>query len=86
MNNSTALLVGIGIAVGVIVLLRPRGSAFNPASPDNWAYQGANAFGGAIAGERDWSLGAWLWEVTHPRQREAERGVTGNGYGVSGRW
>lgn len=50
--------------------------AVNPTSSENVAYRATNAVGGAIAGERHWSLGAWIWEVTHPAEVARERSLT----------
>jgi hypothetical protein len=39
----------------------------NPASPDNIIYDGLiGGAGRAITGDEDFSLGVWLFEVTHP--------------------
>lgn len=40
----------------------------NPASNQNLVYQGVNAVGGAVAGRSDWSLGSWVYDVTHPNE------------------
>lgn len=37
----------------------------NPASRDNVVYRGVNGIGGAISGEKDWTLGGWIYDVTH---------------------
>lgn len=39
----------------------------NPASDKNIFYGGANAIGGAIAGDTSgsWSLGGWIYDITH---------------------
>lgn len=39
--------------------------AVNPLNPDNIIYSGVNKVGGAIAGSDDWSLGGWIYDVTH---------------------
>ncbi len=54
--------IGAGISNG----------ALNPASTNNVVYQGVNAVGGALAGDNgrnadgSWTLGGWLYDVTHP--------------------
>jgi hypothetical protein len=42
----------------------------NPTSTENWAYRGVNAVGGAVAGQPSgsWSLGTWIYDITHPGQ------------------
>lgn len=40
-------------------------SAVKPSSPDNIVYRGVNGIGGAISGERDWTLGGWIYDITH---------------------
>lgn len=49
--------------------------AVNPTNPENVAYHTANVIGGELAGDNpdapgrnadgSWSLGAWLYDVTH---------------------
>ncbi|WP_341904003.1 hypothetical protein [Polaromonas sp. YR568] len=48
--------------------------SFNPASDQNLAYTGVNALGNAIvdasgpgrSADGSWSLGYWIYDVTHP--------------------
>ena len=43
----------------------------NPTSTDNWLYSGINAVGDVIDDGGDnnsFSLGSWLYEVTHPNE------------------
>jgi hypothetical protein len=40
------------------------GQAFNPVNQDNMFYGGVNAVGAKITGG-SWSLGSWLYNVTH---------------------
>ena len=42
------------------------GAAVNPVSDRNIFYRGTNAVGGALSGSSDWSLGSWIYDVTHP--------------------
>ena len=42
------------------------GNAINPVNPDNIFAGGVNAVGGALSGSSDWSLGSWIYDVTHP--------------------
>lgn len=52
-------------------------TAFNPTSPENVAYQTINTWGGNLTtdpmgpgkyADGSWSLGAWLYDVSHPFQ------------------
>lgn len=51
------------------------GNAINPVNPNNVFYSGVNAVGGAIVqdpagpgknADGSWTLGGWLFDVTHP--------------------
>ena len=73
-NKHLAGLIVVG-ALGAWYLTRKAsaaavaaGSAINPVNPDNIFYGGVNEIGGAIAGEKSWSLGSWLYDVTHPNE------------------
>ncbi len=46
--------------------LEAAGQAVNPTSDKNLAYTGVNAVGAAVTGDKDFSLGSWLYDVTHP--------------------
>lgn len=37
----------------------------NPADPNNIMYSGIGAVGTVISGDYDWSLGTWLYDVSH---------------------
>lgn len=69
-------LQGIGgsIADGASALADAAATDLNPASDQNLAYRGVNAFGGAIASsptapgvnaDGSWTFGGWLYDVTH---------------------
>lgn len=49
------------------------GQAVNPTSDKNLAYRGVNAVGGALTGDDSFSLGSWLYDVTHPGESESIR-------------
>lgn len=40
--------------------------SLNPVNPDNIFYGAVNETGAAITGNNNFSLGAWIWEATHP--------------------
>ena len=65
-----AALVGGGYVVyrasKLAVDLAPH---LDPTSTDNVFYSGANDIGGALSGEGDdFSLGVWIYEITHPNE------------------
>lgn len=68
----TTLIVA-GVAVVGLWYLKRQGvqtvkdaaNAVNPVNPDNVFARGVNSVGGAIAGEEDWSLGSWIYDLTH---------------------
>jgi hypothetical protein len=68
----SALIVGLAwlairLAKGV------QTGALNPASANNLAYQGANSIGEALTGDKDFSLGGWLYDKTHSDPMAAPR-------------
>lgn len=40
--------------------------AVNPTNRDNIFYSGVNSVGAAVSGDKDWSLGGWIYDITHP--------------------
>lgn len=88
--NGTAVLALVAVAaVGYVAWkgvpkLREAANAINPLNHDNVFAQGVNAVGGAIVTAPDgagknadgsWSLGGWLYDVTHPAEAAAVRSV-----------
>ena len=41
-------------------------SKVNPASADNFIYSGVSAVGSKISGDKNWNLGGWIYDITHP--------------------
>jgi hypothetical protein len=41
------------------------GQAVNPTSDQNLAYQGVNSVGRVLTGDQSFSLGSWLYDLTH---------------------
>ena len=78
--DSKAAMVGVGVlALGVVVYLIGRqlkgaagaaaaavGQAINPGSDKNLAYRAVTAVGAAASQDEGWTLGGWLYDVTHP--------------------
>lgn len=76
----TDLVVMGGIALGVaglgyLAYRRLAGAidsgALDPTNRNNVAYSGVNKVGEALTGEKGWSLGGWIYDITH--QEETER-------------
>jgi len=42
--------------------------AINPVNPDNIFNEGVNSVGSAISGDDDWSLGGWIYDITHDEE------------------
>lgn len=78
--NTKAAAYGVAILVGTAVVYwivnklldkasdaaTAAGNAVNPTSDQNLAYRGVNAVGSAISGDEHWTLGGWIYDVTHP--------------------
>lgn len=57
---------GKGVANAVPKALGAAGSAINPLNPENIFASGVNAVGAALSGSPGFSLGSWIYDVTHP--------------------
>jgi ABC-type uncharacterized transport system permease subunit len=71
-NWKTILAVtGAGIVVYLFfkreagAALKAVGQAVNPVSDKNLAYQGVNAVGSAITGDKAWTLGGAIYDLFH---------------------
>lgn len=53
----------------------PDEHTFDPTSDKNLAYRGTNAVGAALTGDKSFSLGSWLYDITHPGEGAAIRGT-----------
>ena len=42
----------------------------NPADPRNMAYSGVNAVGHVLTGDSNFTLGGWIYDITHPSVAE----------------
>ncbi len=67
------VLAAIAGAAAAAVLARKAQAAASealeaiaPTNPDNVFYGGVNALGRALSGDPAWTLGGWLYDVTHP--------------------
>ena len=104
-----AVLVGVGLLVGGLVLWRASrvagavtgeawegvkdgaatvGGWVNPTADTNLIYRGINAVGGAVAGEKDWSLGGAVYDWANPEPEPVTSGGGGSfqGTGATGSW
>lgn len=63
-------------------------TTFNPASDQNFVYRGVNGMGSSLTGDQHFTLGGWLYDVTHPEPKPYTSGGGGqfNGHGASGGW
>lgn len=81
MNKGTQVGLGIGVAiVGAFVLwkvfkggLSAVGTAVNPLSDQNLAYQGVSALTQSLTGDNT-SFGGWLYDSTHSGQASVDNG------------
>ncbi len=99
MKTTTNLaIIATGAAVVAFIIYRsvPKlaaaagdaAHAVNPLNPENVFATGVNNVGAVLAGQApgSWSLGSWLYDVTHPDEaRELGLGPTNTG-GASGNW
>lgn len=67
--------IGAGIGVGVVAVVALSGigfvlyknrEKFNPVSDKNLAYISVNKVGADLTGDQYFTLGTWLYNVTHP--------------------
>ena len=107
MKTQTLLIVGAvgGVAIAGLVIgrkaLQVGGQAVDLAKEGAWAvtpwnndnviYGGVNSVGGAITGDSSFSLGSWIYDVTHPEPTPAPSYTSGgggqfNGHGATGGW
>lgn len=71
LKNKLPSLAAVGATVG------SAAQAVNPLNRDNVFYAGVNAAGAQVTGDRDFSLGAKLWEWVNPGQTALERSIVG---------
>lgn len=75
--NTTHLLLAAGavvVAAAVVYQVRQGaadavtkiGQSVDPTSRDNIFYRGVNKVGESISGRQGWTLGGWIYDVTHP--------------------
>lgn len=72
-SNTGALVVGgVIVAVGVYVAQKKAKEtaeqalqAINPVNNDNVFNQGVSAVGRKLSGNSNWTLGGWIYDITH---------------------
>lgn len=80
MSPKTEFFIGAGIVAALMLIgyalakktaaavgtaASAVGTAINPNSADNLIYQGVTAVGNTLTGTSDFSLGGWLYDITH---------------------
>ena len=96
MKDSTQLaIIAAGLGITAWVLYKGTGKAaeaissaaqaVNPLNPDNAIAGTVNKVGAIVAGDKDWTLGGWIYDLTHadplaaPAAKYAKPGTTGGG-------
>lgn len=76
------VVIGTAAAIGGLVLYKTatKGAAvvktlatetLNPASDKNIVNAGVTQAGAAITGDKDWTLGGWVYDLTHGAENKA---------------
>jgi len=60
----TGTVGGVVHQAGQVIADNP--AAFVPADPANIVYGNINSAGAAVSGNQNFSLGVWLYDLTHP--------------------
>ena len=78
MKLNTNKIIGYG-AAGLVVFLGGRkiikealgdaGQAINPVNNNNIFKRAVDAVGGAVSEDESWTLGGWVYDITHPNQK-----------------
>lgn len=48
--------------------VKAAAQSVDPTSTENLVYKGVNHVGAAVSGDQSFSLGSWLYDVTHPNE------------------
>lgn len=84
-TDATTIVVGAAVALGGYLLLKREAAAavdkvttaVDPTSRDNLAYTGVNKVGRALSGDRFWTFGGWLYDLTHDDPLRTPEGNAG---------
>jgi len=73
--DRSALMIAAGAALGLYLVTRLQaagavvGTKLNPASRENLIYDDViGGLGRSVSGDSSWSLGGWLYDLTHPTE------------------
>ena len=64
-GSAILALAALGAVAFVIYEIHKNAALFNPTSDKNLAYTGVNNVGSSITGDPNWSLGGWVYDITH---------------------
>lgn len=100
--NETVKLAAVGVGLGLVVVVaalvvgrrtlqavQENAYLVNPIDDRNLAYSGVNAIGESVTGDKDFSLGVWLWEKLNPGAVAKENDLlagtqeSGSPYGIA---
>lgn len=68
LNNKQFIAVGVVGAAGLWFARKQAAKAaqaINPVNQENVFYQGTNAVGSKLTGDKDFTLGGWIYDITH---------------------
>lgn len=58
------------------------GAAVNPWDSNNMFYRGTNETGKILTGDKDFSLGVWMWEQLNPNQAKRDNQIASGASGT----
>ena len=58
------------------------GTAVNPADPQNIVNRGVTAIGTAVTGDSGWTLGGWIYDITHADPMQTTPAPIPDGFGM----
>lgn len=71
LTNKQFLGVAVAGALGGWLLVRKAekiATRLNPVNQDNYIYSGVNAVGSKLTTDEHFTLGGWLYDITHSRE------------------
>ena len=57
--------VATNAAEAVVTGVKDAAWSITPWNDENIVYGGVNSVGAAVSGDKDWSLGGWIYDITH---------------------
>jgi hypothetical protein len=73
--TTVAAITAAGIVVYMLLkeeaaaVVGAVGDAIDPTNPNNIFHSGVNAVGENISGQKGWSLGGWIYDITHEQEQ-----------------